>query len=403
MSTTISRPIGNPTDPPNCCWFISNLFGFATPNVPVFGSEEAIAELTSAIDRDSLFIQPQGTPLPSDNIKIAYQHLQRKGVFPQAAQLQGLRELTPQAGLALGISPEDYVLDPADAVTATPPFKTLDVDRVLGALRAVAKYFNKSGNHAVENSQTHAYQVGIVTMTVEPDGGPLFQAQLFRSQHETPPNGTLWLYRWCVGDGAGSYHEKWRALGDGTFDMATVSDDVQQVLSPPLVNHTNKKRAHDTLNDADAGVEDQTVTTASDDQPQRSTKKQRRNLDPASVPDDALFTQDPESITGPIILRLASHYGNTELFERINDGLAAKQLPLVRSCNVITRRITLAIQSRAARSKELTVESVRKELNEAREKNGVRARMYAKTRVTKEANRAAEKGTVSGAAEYVED
>ncbi|KAK4541792.1 hypothetical protein LTR36_007324 [Oleoguttula mirabilis] len=391
MSTANSRPTRTSTDPQSCCTFVKGLFGPGTPSAPVFGSAAAIDELTLAIQDDGLFIQRQGAPVPADNIKIAYQHLQQKGVFPQTEQLRSLQDLTPRDGLALGIDAEDYLLDPANAVTGIPPFKTLDVDRVLGALRIVAKYYNEYTTYSLEDPQTHAYQLGIITMTFILEDGPVFRAQLYPSQRDVPATGTLWLYRWCAADDAGSYKEQWRALGNGTFDMATLAD-FAPVFAAPSVTSTNRKRAYGALEDADAGLLPPEPDTA---QP-RVIKRQRHSLTTTSVSDEQLFQQSPEKITGATILRLAAQFSNTELFERINDGLAAKNLPLVRTCNVITRRITLAIQSKAAQDKDLTAEEVRKELNEAREKNGVKIRKNVKAQETKEANRVAGKGAKSG-------
>lgn len=374
-------------DEPEHYDFIERLFGPNEPNVPVRGTGRALDELLLAVQRDGLFVQLPGQPEPVANIKVAYQHLQRKGVFPQTEQLRALHALGPRDGVALGIGPEDYVSEPAKAAIGIPPFKTLNVDRVLKALRIVARYFNQDTSSHLEDPWTHAYQLGIVTRTVQLDGRPEFKAQLYLSQYDVPSTATLWLYRQCTPDGVGSYNERWRALGDGTLDVATLADAPIFASTSSTTNYKARKW-HETADEPD----DHSPTSESNEQQKRSTKRQRRDpnsaltADEQLFEDEQLFMKDPRSIIGPPILRLAHHCSNTELFERTNEGHVANRLSLIANSNVITRRITLAIKAKVRHNTELTVQGVREELNEARVRNGVKARMDARRRETRAQN-----------------
>ena len=354
--------------------------------MPVTGTSEAIGGLTRAVSHDSLFIQSTSAPTPEGNVKIAYQHLQQQGLFPLVEQLGELHSPTMQGGLAPGLEPEDWDLRRVPAPQSSPPFQTLDVCQVLGTLRIVAKFYDglmASSGYAASLPQ-NAYQLGIITQTMRLDGTPWFTAEVFQSRPEVQTTGTLWLHRRCTANGRGGYDEHWRALGDRTFDSNTLAELPPLLAASfpdvPPVAAASRKRIRGMTEEAENATAPQSAELS-----QRAIKRTRHEQ--PAVPDEQLFEHDPDSIRGEAILRFARHYGNTELFERVNKGLAAKGMTELRSANVITRRITCAIQGRTGNDKE-AAKRVRKELNEARRVNGVKERVNATTMETKEKNRA---------------
>jgi len=389
---------GETLKPPVSCRFIKHLFGPKTPAVPVYGSSAAIDELNVAISRDGLFIQPQGTPEPSNNIKIAYQHLQQKGVFPQTEQLKVLHDTTMQGGEAMSVGMKDFDVSLPPEVTGSPPFKVLDIMRVLGTLRIVEKYYDEYVSQVLGDPETHAYQLGVITMTKRAGDGPSFNVQLFQSKADAEPTGTLWLYRWCIFNGVGGYDEQWRAVGDGKFDMKTLPETTPMV--PELTAKFTKKRARDDTDRTDENIDPDNSPPVPSTHTQRPAKRHRQRR--ASIPDEQLFSHDPDNIRGEIILRLAHHYSNAELLDRINTGLAAKGLQRIKNANVITRRITIAIKAQAD-DDEKNVKIIRKSLNGARRANGVRERVNAMMQATKEKNRIAKAMAEGGAEDGDED
>ncbi|KAK5138483.1 hypothetical protein LTR08_000069 [Meristemomyces frigidus] len=370
-------------DPPDCARFFS-LYGPGTTRAPILGSAAVLDELTQTIDRDRLFIQRPATSHPTDVIKIAYHHLQQHSLFPQAEEITGLRSFSPSGDSAMGIELRDPVLDIADAVTGKPPFRTRDVDCILGALRILARQHEECTNDFFEQPQEFSYRLGVVTLLLDASGRPKFTAQLLPSREGVVVMGTLWLFRWCAKDGSGACTEAWRAFGDGTFDMETLGEPDRVFRSPPEPLATAPEAPHILER---AGVV-QTPHVDADDYAEHPAREPRPHQPSSTaLSDEQLFAHDPDRIRGAAILRLARFYSNTELFERVNAGLAARGAQGVASANVITRRITLAIQAKAAKSEGLTIALVRRELNEARRANGVRARMNARAQETRGANR----------------
>ena len=336
------------------------------------GSEGALAELAVAVDHDHLFIQHPITPRPKNLIKIACQHLQQNGLFPQTELMSSLQAFSSFETAASGDG--NHVLGRASVVIGKPPFKTLDVKCILDGLRGLARRYEDWTNSRLELPVEYSYSLGIVTMLLDTNGNPKFAAQLFSSEVDKFATGTLWLSRSCIRDRSGGYTEEWRAFGDGTFDMSTLEQPVTGFVSQAQPAALGD---HDMFDHACIG---QTPEPDSDtDLPVTTSHLHQATI---SVPeeDERLFEVDPNSIRGPVLLRLACFYGNTELFERINAGLAAKGLSLLADSNVITRRITVAIDSTVLASVDLTYGLVRTELNEARKVNGVVARMRARAR-----------------------
>lgn len=400
---TFDKPYSDPNKPysePNkpcpvrstTSTIIQGLFGPGAPSVPIFGSPAAIEELKLASTRDSLFVQPHDAH-PEACISIAYWHLQRQGVFPDDEQIAELSRLGGLGDPAAGIAPEDYILR-EDNVVTSPPFKSLDVDKVLGALRVTAKHFSRYCEVVLGEPQYPIYQLGVVTLILKEDDAMSFKAELFPSRTDINPTSTAWLYRWCVSDGAGGYTEHWQAFDNGSFDLSRLSGATpaaSQLLTPQTKSTKRRRVINESDNEFGTGLP----------MPRAPTKKARFSA--TAEPPDYLFQENPQGITGKTILNLARWYSNQELFERINAGLAAKGLALVETPNVTCRRITVAINSQAAAHKNMTRDELRRDLDHARAANGVRARMNIKTQALKEANKAAKARAQTSGSSYGED
>ncbi|KAK3066650.1 hypothetical protein LTR53_016920, partial [Teratosphaeriaceae sp. CCFEE 6253] len=148
------------TQPPLSCCFITDLFGANTPGLPCHGTAAALNELVLAITRDKLFIQRLATASPADSIKIAYQHLEKRGEFPSPDVLHELQQL-PANQIQGG---QDNFHHQAHAA---PPFKVLDVDKVLAVLHDTAKRFEAHTDVFLGQPQKVAYQLGVITMTLD--------------------------------------------------------------------------------------------------------------------------------------------------------------------------------------------------------------------------------------------
>ncbi|KAK3114746.1 hypothetical protein LTR53_006631 [Teratosphaeriaceae sp. CCFEE 6253] len=370
------------TQPPLSCCFITDLFGANTPGLPCHGTAAALDELVLAITRDKLFVQRLATANPGDSIKIAYQHLEKRGEFPSPDVLHELQQL-PTNRIQGG---QDIFHHQAHAA---PLFKVLDVDKVLAVLHDTAKRFETYTDVYLSQPQKVAYQLGVITMTLDENDKPHFEARLFPSRDDSTPAKTLWMYRWCINDSAGGHEEHWRALGDGTFDPSNLREHAEPPPTQPSTPISKGKKRARRASD----VDDRDVVNTGLPTPESLPfRKRRLHADEEFLdhePAEHLFADSPDLITGPAILNLARFYSNQELFERINIGLAAKGLPLITTENVITRRITVAIGAQATKSRNETGDSIRAGLQAARTANGVKARMYVKTKLVKEANRAA--------------
>ncbi|KAK1064294.1 hypothetical protein LTR74_008771 [Friedmanniomyces endolithicus] len=371
---------------PTTCCFVYNLFGINTPAVPVCGSVAAIDELIRAIVEDGLFIQRHATARPTDSIKIAHHHLEKKGDFTDNDQLRAFYAVPADADLQVLNGLDDELLFKHYPAVAL-PFKTLDVDEALTALIRAAKPHAFYANNVFGQVQEPVYQLGVVTMTLDAYGAPHFEAQLFPSRTDAIPTSTLWMYRWCIAAADGGYEEQWRALSDGTFDIQAYARFIsaqrgQQVKS---VNQA-RKRTGTHVDEMDRYAIDPSLSA-----PESNHRGKRARPDqvfPLDEPMNHLFHDSPERITGATILHLARFHSNQELFRNINAGLTAKGMKNLKEENVVTRRITCAISSQASNS-QMTGPEIREELDEARRVNGVKARMVRKTMAKKEANRVA--------------
>jgi hypothetical protein len=103
----------------------------------------------------------------------------------------------------------------------------------------------------------------------------------------------------------------------------------------------------------------------------RKSSHQPTEAQLAALSDEEILSGaiDPKYIVGPLILRLAMRYTNTEIAERCNAQLAK---PL--SSNLYTKRITKALKDAHGYDQE-TYDRVRKEFDAKRKRNGVNINM----------------------------
>jgi hypothetical protein len=86
----------------------------------------------------------------------------------------------------------------------------------------------------------------------------------------------------------------------------------------------------------------------------------------AHLSDDDLFSLEPELISKDVLLRLACKYNERDIFNRVN----AVTPNGIKGVNIIHCRLFYAMQV-AAKASGRTVQDIRREVAEAREKNGV--------------------------------
>lgn len=86
----------------------------------------------------------------------------------------------------------------------------------------------------------------------------------------------------------------------------------------------------------------------------------------AHLSDDELFNLEPELISKDVLLRLACKYNERDIFDRVN----AVTPNGIKGVNIINCRLFYAMQV-AAKASGRTVQDIRREVAEAREKNGV--------------------------------
>ncbi|TKA24850.1 hypothetical protein B0A50_06579 [Salinomyces thailandicus] len=358
-------------DTSHSCGRINNLFGPDSIPVPLFGSTQAVASLKMAVEQDGHFILYESGQRPDKDFVLAYSHLYQKGIFPDPHLLQELYGKAKQ-------DPDwdDWSDAPLPLAQGSPPFKSLKVREVLVFLRMIGQAYSRyCSEETIARPQIYTYNSGVVTLTKGVNEPPRFEAELFESRPGREATGTVWMYRQCAMRADGGYDEVWRAVGSKM--AATAVAVPEQAVDSPLGSLVDGTQ----VENADVDWDTSPARTFHPLPPVQQPPRQQ-------PPSDAdLFNTDPDGIRGETILRLARSYTNTELFERINAGLASNHLPLIRESNVITRRITLAIQAKASSSESLTYHGVRQELNEARRVNGVKARSNERSRVTKERKR----------------
>jgi hypothetical protein len=237
-----------------------------------------------------------------------------------------------------------------------PPFKELDMAIVLANLRAVARY------QELLTGIKPVFQVGVLTLTVSGIDHQFFAQTLSAEAGEA--TDTVWLYRWCTMEIDGQYEEHWRP-----FDAPMGVQSNPHTTLPPnqtiLPNPTDHRV-----------VPNPAETTPNPTPPQQPPKRPRapkhkrwQHFEHKYLSDDELFAAPADLLQGPAILRLAHSYSNQAIFDRIN--AARPEGTGIRSVNVITKRLTHAIQA-AAKASGRSVQEIRAEVTAAKSRNGVR-------------------------------
>ncbi|KAK4973098.1 hypothetical protein LTR42_006392 [Elasticomyces elasticus] len=362
-----------------------SLFGPNTPVVPVCGTVAAIGELFVAVESYGLYIQPFAPSNPADNIDLACQHLLRRGRFPDV-KIQRELHGVPTGGELPVCEGWDIGMLFKQPCVGFPAFKMIDIDATLENLQKLGKHHSLYTDVVLTARQDPVYQLGVITMTFDDNNSPCFHAQIFPARDDIKPTDTIWMYRWVVGTADGGYGEQRRAMSDSKIDESQYTAAPLQQIQAIAPETTGTKRPRSEVDDDDMQVMDFNLppTEAVDHRNKRSRPdSDQKNNEPT----DNLFTETPDRIKGETILRLARFYSNQELYNLINEGLAAKGFKPLKDENVVTRRITCAINSQAIANRGLTGPEIRKDLDDARKANGVKERMRVKTLAKKEANR----------------
>ncbi|KAK5674954.1 hypothetical protein LTS10_012366 [Elasticomyces elasticus] len=373
--------------PPREDWllYFLPLFGPNTPVVPVSGSVAAIGELVIAVESYGLYIQPFAPSNPADNVDLACQHLMRRGRFPDVNIQRELHGVPAGGELPVCEGWDTGMLFKQPCV-GFPAFKMIDIDATLENLQKLGKHHSLYTDVVLAARQDPVYQLGVITLTFDDNSSPCFHAQTFPARDDMKPTDTIWMYRWVVGTADGGYGEQWRAMSDSKIDQSQYAAAPLQQIQPIASQTTATKRLRSEVDDDDIETMDfdvpipQTVDHRSKRARSDSDHKNNEST-------DDLFTETPDRIKGETILRLARLYSNQELYHLINEGLTAKGFKPLKDENVVTRRITCAINSQAIANRGLTGPEIRKDLDDARKANGVKERMRVKTLAKKEANR----------------
>jgi hypothetical protein len=341
------------------CRFLNGVFGPGTAAVPVWGAKESLATLAHALESGLSIHNTTSTTGKSEAahaVETVVGWLQRNGKAP--FDLQRITELSDQQRRDFGFEPSTVALDPAASVQdmGVPPFKELDMAIVLANLRAVARY------QELLTGIKPVFQVGVLTLTVSGIDHQFFAQTLSAEAGEA--TDTVWLYRWCTMEIDGQYEEHWRP-----FDAPMGVQSNPHTTLPPnqtiLPNPTDHRV-----------VPNPAETTPNPTPPQQPPKRPRapkhkrwQHFEHKYLSDDELFAAPADLLQGPAILRLAHSYSNQAIFDRIN--AARPEGTGIRSVNVITKRLTHAIQA-AAKASGRSVQEIRAEVTAAKSRNGVR-------------------------------
>ena len=342
------------------CRFLFNVFGPGTSVVPVWGAKESIVALSRALEAGLSIHNTTSTTGKSEAshaVETVVGWLQRTGKAP--FNLQKISGLSDEQRKDYGFEPRTEAMDPAASVQdmGVPPFKDLDMAIFLASLRVVARY------QELLTGSKPVFQVGVLTLTVQGAGHQFFAQTLMTEAGEA--TDTVWLYRWCTMDLNGQYEEHWRP-----FDAPMAAPSYPDVALPQnqavLPNPT----------DHSVAVSNPPETTQNPDPPQQPVKRQRapkhkrwQHFEHQYLSDDELFAAPADLLQGPAILRLAHSYSNQAIFDRIN--AARPEGTGIKSVNVITKRLTHAIQG-AARASGRSVQEIRAQVTAAKYRNGVR-------------------------------
>ena len=343
------------------CRFLNNLFGPGTAPVPVWGDKENLALLVHALDVGLSIYNTTSTTGQSEAfhaVEAVVGWLQRTGKAP--FDLQEIAGLSDDQRNDFGFEPLAAATDPAASVQdmGVPPFKDLDMAVFLANLRVVARY------QELLTGFKPIFQVGVLTLTVQGTGQQFFAQTLMTEAGEA--TDTVWLYRWCIMDFEGQYEEHWRP-----FDAPTGAPSYPDVALTQ--NHTALTNLTDHSLVLNSSETNQNQNPAPPQQPtrkQRAAKHKRwQHFEHQYLSDDELFAVATDLLQGPSILRLAHSYSNQEIFDRIN--AARPEGTGIRSVNVITKRLTHAIQA-AAKASGRSAQEIRAEVTAAKYRNGVR-------------------------------
>jgi hypothetical protein len=337
------------------CRFLNGLFGSNSDPVPVRGGRQDLSLLARALDAGLSVNNTMSTIGLSEAchaMEATVGWLQKSGKVPM--DLQDVSTLSDEQRAAFGFEPTAVASDPAASVQTmgVPPFQNLDMAKFLAALRFVARY------QQLMTGSKPVFQVGVLTLTVQGSDQQFFAQTLATELGEVTE--TVWLYRWCVYSVDDQVEEHWRAF-DGPASTSALPIGVSSHQQTTFRNAT-----------------DQNNRSSSPDTPLAGTSLQLRARKPRvkdwqhfqhkPLTDDQLFASNPNHLQGDAILRLAHGYSNQDIFENIN--AAQPQGRGIRSVNVITKRLTHAIQIEAEATGR-SVQDIRAEIAEAKSSRGV--------------------------------
>ena len=342
------------------CRFLNGLFGPGAAPVPVWGAKENLASLVHALEiglRIYNTTSTTGRSEASHAVEAVVGWLQRTRKAP--LNLQEISGLSDEQREHYGFEPRTEAMDPAASVQdmGVPPFKDLDMAIVLASLRIVARY------QELLTGSKLVFQVGVLTLTVQGTRQQFFAQTLMAEAGEA--TDTVWLYRWCTIDLNGQYEEHWRPfdapMGDQPYPDVALPQ--RQIVLPNSTDHS-------------VTVPNPPGTTQKPSTSQQPPKRRRvpkhkrwQYFEHQYLSDDELFAAPADLLQGPAILRLAHSYSNQDIFDRINT--ARPEGTGIRSVNVITKRLTHAIQA-AAKASGRRVQEIRAEVTAAKYRNGVR-------------------------------
>jgi hypothetical protein len=337
------------------CRFLNGLFGPNSAPAPIFGSQQNLKLLARALDAGLIIsntTSTTGLSEASHAMETAVAWLQKTGKAPM--DLQKVLSLSDEQRVALGFESTAVASDPAPSVQdmGVPPFNTLDMAKFLASLRFVARCQQlKTGFKPV-------FQVGVLTLTVQGSEKQFFAQTLATELGEITE--TVWLYRWCVYGVDGQVDEHWRTF-DGPVGVQTLPTGVPYQQQTAVHNAADQANISSSLNARPAA-------TTSQQKARKSRAKGWHHFQHAHLPDNEIFAEAPSLLQGAVILHLAHHYSNQAIFENIN--AAHPQGSGIKSVNVITKRLTHAIQVEAQATGR-SVQDIRAEIAEAKSNLGV--------------------------------
>jgi hypothetical protein len=341
------------------CRFLNGVFGPGTNAVPIWGDKENLATLAHAVEIGLSIhntTSTAGNSEASHAMEAVIGWLQRTGKAP--SDLQRISGLSDEQRNDFGFEPATIATDPAASIQnmGVPPFKHLDMAIFLARLRVIARY------QELLTGLKPVFQVGVLTLTVQGTHQQFFAQTLMAEAGEA--TDTVWLYRWCSMHFDGQYEEHWRPF-DCHMDAQPYPDIPSPQVQTTLPNPTDN-----------SVLPNPPETTPKPTPPQQPPKKPRaprhkrwQHFEHKYLCDDELFAAPADLLQGPAILRLAHSYSNKAIFDRIN--AARPEGTGVRSVNVITKRLTHAIQA-AAKASGRDAQEIRAEVTAAKSRNGVR-------------------------------